>query len=94
MPSSDGAGSPALLEARGLRRSFGGLRVLRGVDLVVRPGEAVIVAGPNGAGKSTLLRLLAGRPLSEMLGWLRLLALYDVVFVTLCTMVFASVVDE
>ena len=60
MPSSDGAGSPALLEARGLRRSFGGLRVLRGVDLVVRPGEAVIVAGPNGAGKSTLLRLLAG----------------------------------
>ena len=39
-------------------------------------------------------RLLAGRPLSEMLGWLRLLALYDVVFVTLCTMAFAAVVDE
>ncbi len=39
-------------------------------------------------------RLLADRPLSEMLGWLRLLALYDVVFVTLCTMAFASVVDE
>jgi heme exporter protein B len=39
-------------------------------------------------------RLLAGRPLSEMMGWLRLLALYDVVFVTLCTMAFASVVDE
>ena len=58
MPSSDGAG--ALLEARGLRRSFGGLRVLRGVDLVVRAGEAVVVAGPNGAGKTTLLRLLAG----------------------------------
>ena len=38
--------------------------------------------------------LLDGRPLSEMLGWLRLLALYDVVFVTLCTMAFASVVDE
>jgi hypothetical protein len=29
-----------------------------------------------------------------MLGWLRLLALYDIVFVTLCTMAFASVVDE
>lgn len=39
-------------------------------------------------------RLLAGRPLSEMLGWLRLLALYDVVFVTLCTLVFSAVVDE
>ena len=39
-------------------------------------------------------RLLAGRPLSEMLGWLRLLALYDVVFVTLCALVFPAVVDE
>ena len=39
-------------------------------------------------------RLLAGRPLSEMLGWLRLLALYDVVFVTLCTLAFSAVVDE
>ena len=39
-------------------------------------------------------RLLAGRPMGEMLGWLRLLALYDVVFVTLCTMVFPAVVDE
>jgi heme exporter protein A len=60
MPSSDVAEGPALLEARGLRRSFGGLRVLRGVDLTVHPGEAVVVAGPNGAGKTTLLRLLAG----------------------------------
>ena len=39
-------------------------------------------------------RLLAGRPLSEMLGWLRLLALYDIVFVTLCTLAFSAVVDE
>jgi heme ABC exporter ATP-binding subunit CcmA len=60
MPSSDAAAGPPLLEARGLRRSFGGLRVLRGVDLTVHAGEAVVVAGPNGAGKTTLLRLLAG----------------------------------
>jgi heme exporter protein A len=60
MPSSDDAEDAALLEARGLRRSFGGLRVLRGVDLSVRAGEVVVVAGPNGAGKTTLLRLLAG----------------------------------
>ena len=39
-------------------------------------------------------RLLANRPLSEMWGWLRLLALYDIVFVTLCTMIFSAVVDE
>lgn len=39
-------------------------------------------------------RLLAGRPLSEVLGWLRLLTLYDVVFVTLCLLVFPAVVDE
>jgi heme exporter protein B len=39
-------------------------------------------------------RLLADRPLSEMLGWLRILALYDIVFVTLCTLAFSAVVDE
>jgi heme exporter protein A len=60
MPSSDGADGSPLLEARGLRRSFSGVRVLRGVDLRVDQGEAVAVAGPNGAGKTTLLRLLAG----------------------------------
>jgi heme exporter protein B len=39
-------------------------------------------------------RLLAGRPWGEMLGWVRLLGLYDIVFVTLCTLVFPAVVDE
>jgi heme exporter protein B len=39
-------------------------------------------------------RLLADRPLSEVVGWLRLLALYDVVFVTLCMLAFPAVVDE
>ncbi len=57
MPSHDG--SP-LLEVRGLQRSFGRLRILRGVDLSLLPGEALAVVGPNGAGKTTLLSLLAG----------------------------------
>lgn len=39
-------------------------------------------------------RLLAGRPLSEMEGWLRLLTAFDIVFVTLCILVFPAVVDE
>jgi heme ABC exporter ATP-binding subunit CcmA len=57
MPSRDGV---PLLEARGLQRSFGRARVLRGIDLTLNPGEAVVVIGPNGAGKTTLLRLVAG----------------------------------
>jgi len=57
MPSHDGA---PLLEARGLQRSFGRVRILRGLDLTIRAGEALAVVGPNGAGKTTLLRILAG----------------------------------
>jgi heme exporter protein A len=57
MPSHDG---PALLEAHGLHRSFGRVRILQDIDLSVRAGEALAIIGPNGAGKTTLLRLLAG----------------------------------
>jgi heme ABC exporter ATP-binding subunit CcmA len=56
MPSAD----PPLVEARGLTRSYGAVRALRGVDLTLGPGEVLLVLGPNGAGKSTLLRTLAG----------------------------------
>lgn len=57
---------PAVLEARGLSRSFGPTRVLRGVDLALAPGQVLLVLGENGSGKTTLLRLLAGllRPTS------------------------------
>src|SRR5215210_9269568 len=57
MPSHDGS---SLLDVRGLRRTFGRVRILNGIDLTLQPGEVLAVAGPNGAGKSTLLRLLAG----------------------------------
>ncbi len=50
----------SLLEARGLRGGYGDTDILRGVDLVVGPGEIVVVIGPNGAGKSTALRALFG----------------------------------
>jgi len=39
-------------------------------------------------------RLLAGRPMSEIAGWFRILALYDLVFVTLCLLLFPSLMDE
>ncbi len=48
--------SAAMLDVAGLRKSFGALEVLRGIDLTVRPQELVFVIGPSGSGKSTLLR--------------------------------------
>ena len=52
--------SGPLLEARGLKMGFGGRTLMRGLDLVLRPGERLGILGPNGAGKSTLLRILSG----------------------------------
>ncbi len=50
----------SLLEVRGLRRRFGAVVALDGVDLALHPGELVGLVGPDGAGKSTLLRCLVG----------------------------------
>ena len=49
-----------LLESRGLRKTFGGLTAVNGVDFQVRPGELRSVIGPNGAGKTTFFNLLTG----------------------------------
>lgn len=57
--ASDAKAAP-LIEARGLAKSFGALRVLEGVDFAVHTGEALGIVGPNGAGKTTLLALLSG----------------------------------
>jgi len=50
----------ALLAAVGVRKRFGALVVLDGVDFSVGAGEAVGIVGPNGAGKTTLLSVIAG----------------------------------
>jgi branched-chain amino acid transport system ATP-binding protein len=49
-----------LLEILGLRKSFGSVAAVDGIDLVVASGEALGIIGPNGAGKTTLFNLIAG----------------------------------
>ena len=48
------------LVALGVHRSFGPVRAVDGIDLVVRPGTVTALVGPNGSGKTTLLLMLAG----------------------------------
>jgi len=45
-----------IVSIKGLRKSFGPLEVLKGIDISVRRGEVVVVLGPSGSGKSTMLR--------------------------------------
>ena len=53
-------GPRALLELRGVTKSFGGLTVVHNLDLHVAEGEILSVIGPNGAGKTTLFNLITG----------------------------------
>ncbi len=54
------SGVPPLLRVKGLTKSYGAQRVLRGVTLAVAPGEVCGLLGPNGAGKTTTLECILG----------------------------------
>ncbi|MFF4428597.1 ATP-binding cassette domain-containing protein [Streptomyces sp. NPDC001513] len=57
-PPPPGPPPPPAVEARGLRKTYGDVEAVRGVDLSVRPGEIYGFLGPNGAGKSTTIGML------------------------------------
>ena len=57
-PPGAGAGSGPMVLAEALRKSFGRIEVLRGIDLEVARREVVCIIGPSGSGKSTLLRCI------------------------------------
>ena len=52
--------STAAVDVRGLRKSYGSIQAVRGVDLRVEPGEVFALLGPNGAGKTTTVEILEG----------------------------------
>ena len=57
-----------MLEIKNLSARVGDKEILRGIDLIVKPGEVHAVMGPNGSGKSTLAQVIAGHPAYEVTG--------------------------
>jgi ABC-type nitrate/sulfonate/bicarbonate transport system ATPase subunit len=67
---ADTVGEP-LLELRGIRKTFGAVTALDGLDVAVHPGELVTVVGPSGCGKSTLFNIVAGLEEPDVGGTIR-----------------------
>src|SRR5262249_15299629 len=56
----DGRSFMASVAIRDVRKAFGAIEVIHGVDVLIDDGEFVVLVGPSGCGKSTLLRMIAG----------------------------------
>ena len=59
-PARPGLGALPVLQTLALRKRFGGVQAVNGVDLSVEPGDLRAIIGPNGAGKTTLFNLITG----------------------------------
>ncbi|HEY4929023.1 MAG TPA: amino acid ABC transporter ATP-binding protein [Acidimicrobiales bacterium] len=57
-PAATGRGSVPMIDARKVRKSYGRLEVLKGIDMLVGRGEVLCLIGPSGSGKSTFLRCI------------------------------------
>jgi ABC-2 type transport system ATP-binding protein len=60
MTTIDSLQAGLAIEVRGLRRSYGSVEAVRGIDLEVARGEVFCLLGPNGAGKTTVVEILEG----------------------------------
>src|SRR6476661_9968979 len=57
-----------MLEVKNLHATINDIEILKGVNLVIRPGEIHAIMGPNGSGKSTFSKVLAGHPAYKVTG--------------------------
>ncbi len=58
-PTTSASTTTSMIRARGLRKSYGEVEAVHGIDLDVAPGESFGFLGPNGAGKSSTMRMIA-----------------------------------
>ncbi len=64
-PLSPPPSTPPFLEVRNVRKSFGGVRALKDVSLVIEAGEVYHLMGENGCGKSTLIKIISGAQMAD-----------------------------